>query len=54
MNEQDLNIFSDNDVNSANDSQEADNVGTVEGEKNKKLKVVGSPVSSTSKDPPSR
>ena len=55
VNADDLNLFSDNDVNSANDSQEADNTCTVEGEKNKnKGKVVASPTGSSSKGPPSR
>lgn len=36
VNEQDLNLLSDNDVNSANDSLEADATCTVEEEKNKK------------------
>ena len=44
MNEQDLNLLSDNDVNSANDSLEADATSTVEEEKNKKnSKSVASP-----------
>ena len=44
VNEQDLNLLSDNDVNSANDSLEADATCTVEEEKNKKnSKSVASP-----------
>ena len=44
VNEQDLNLLSDNDVNSANDSFEADATCTVEEEKNKKnSKSVASP-----------
>jgi len=55
VNAEDLNLFSDNDVNSANDSQEADNSAAVEGEKNKnKSKVVASPTGSPAKGPPSR
>lgn len=55
VNEQDLNLLSDNDVNSANDSLEADATCTVEEEKNKKnSKSVASPQHVTSKAPPSR
>ena len=44
VNEQDLNMLSDNDVNSANDSLEADVTCIVEEEKNKKnSKSVASP-----------
>jgi len=44
VNEQDLNLLSDNDVNSANDSLEAENTCTVEEEKKKKTtKSVASP-----------
>lgn len=50
VNEQDLNLLSDNDVNSANDSLEADATCTVEEEKNKKnLKSVASPQQMASK-----
>lgn len=55
VNEQDLNLLSDNDVNSANDSHEADATCTVEEEKNKKnAKSVASPQHVPSKAPPSR
>jgi len=55
VNEQDLNLLSDNDVNSANDSLEADATCTVEEEKNKKnSKSVASPVHTTQKAPASR
>jgi len=55
VNEQDLNMLSDNDVNSANDSLEADATCTVEGEKNKKnSKSVASPQQVSAKAPPSR
>lgn len=55
VNEQDLNLLSDNDVNSANDSLEADATCTVEEEKKKKTtKSVASPQNATSKAPTSR
>lgn len=55
VNEQDLNLLSDNDVNSANDSLEADVTCIVEEEKNKKnSKSVASPQHVTGKEPPSR
>ena len=55
VNEQDLNLLSDNDVNSANDSLEADAIGTVEEDKNKKLaKTSVSPQHKAAKAPPSR
>ena len=55
VNEQDLNMLSDNDVNSANDSLEADVTCIVEEEKNKKnSKSVASPQHVSSKAPPSR
>ena len=55
VNEQDLNLLSDNDVNSANDSLEADATCTVEEEKNKKnSKTVASPQHMASKAPTSR
>jgi len=47
VNEQDLNMLSDNDVNSANDSLDAEAACTVEEERNKKnSKSVASPQSS--------
>ena len=53
--EQDLNLLSDNDLNSANDSLEADATCTVEEEKNKKnSKSVASPQHVAAKAPPSR
>ena len=55
VNEQDLNMLSDNDVNSANDSLEADATCTVEEDKNKKnSKSVASPQHTSAKAPPSR
>ena len=55
VNEQDLNLLSDNDVNSANDSLDADATCTVEEEKNKKnSKSVASPQNSNAKAPASR
>jgi hypothetical protein len=55
VNEQDLNLMSENDVNSANDSLEADATCTVEEEKNKKnSKSVASPQHGASKVPSSR
>ena len=55
VNEQDLNMLSDNDVNSANDSLDAEAACTVEEEKNKKnSKSVASPQHSAAKAPPSR
>lgn len=55
VNEQDLNLLSDNDVNSANDSLDADATCTVEEEKNKKnSKSVASPQNSNGKAPNSR
>ena len=55
VNEQDLNLLSDNDVNSANDSQEADATCTIEAEKKKtNPKSVSSPTQHSTKAPPSR
>jgi len=55
VNEQDLNLLSDNEVNSANDSLEADVTCTVEEEKNKKnSKSVASPHHASTKQPQSR
>lgn len=55
VNEQDLNLLSDNDVNSANESLEADATCTVEEEKNKKVsKSVASPAHMPAKAPASR
>lgn len=55
VNEQDLNLLSENDVNSANDSLDADATCTVEEEKNKKnSKSVASPQNSNAKAPASR
>ena len=56
VNEQDLNLLSDNDVNSANDSLEADATCTVEEEKNKKnsKSMVNSPQNSNTTAPASR
>ena len=55
VNEQDLNMLSDNDVNSANDSLDADVTCIVEEEKNKKnSKSVASPQRVATKAPPSR
>ena len=53
--EQDLNLLSDNDVNSANDSLDAEAPCTIEEEKNKKnSKSVASPQNSNVKTPASR
>ena len=55
VNEQDLNMLSDNDVNSANESLEADATCTVEEDKNKKnSKMLSSPEHAAAKAPPSR
>jgi hypothetical protein len=55
VNEHDLNLLSDNEVNSANESLEADVTCTVEEEKNKKnSKSVASPQHMTTKAPQSR
>ena len=55
VNEQDLNLLSDNEVNSANDSLEADVTCTVEEEKNKKnSKSVASPQHASAKQSQTR
>ena len=56
VNEQDLNMLSDNDVNSANDSLDAEAACTVEEEKNKKnsKSMVNSPQNSNTTAPASR
>ena len=55
VNEQDLNLLSDNEVNSANGSQEADATCTIEAEgKKTNPKSISSPTHTTSKAPPSR
>ena len=56
VNEQDLNMLSDNDVNSANDSLDAEAACTVEEEKNKKnsKSMVNTPQNSNTTAPASR
>ena len=54
VNEQDLNLLSDNDVNSANDSLDAEAACTIEEKNKKNSKSVASPQHLASKAPPSR
>ena len=54
MNEHDLNLLSDNEMNSANDSLEADVTCTVEEKNKKNSKSMASPAHVPTKAPPSR